>query len=77
MKRVRDIENIAKKKLFRARWIRGGVGGIALAVPSSEQPFAGPIPDPGIPELERVGPLGSFRQAAGNARDMTSAWVPM
>ena len=55
-RRVRDIENIAKKK-----WVRGEVGYTGLITPSSAQPSAGPIPGLRISELERVGSLGLFR----------------
>ena len=68
IKRVRDIENIAKTK-----WIRDGVGGVALIVASSAHPSTGP--DLKIAGLERVGSLGLFRWSIGRVGDMTSPWV--
>ena len=69
IRRVRDIENIAKTK-----WIRDGAGGIALIVASSAHPSTGP--DLKIAGLERVGSLGLFRWSIGRVGDMTSPWVP-
>jgi len=65
IKRIRDIENIAK-----AKWMREGAGGIALIVSSSVHPSTGP--DLKIAGLERVGSLGLFRWLIGRVGDMSS-----
>jgi len=62
MKRVRDIENIARKKFPRTNWMRGGVEGIVLITLSSVWLSKDSVSGLGIPELERERTLGAFRQ---------------
>lgn len=76
MKRVRDIENIARKKFSRTKWMRGGVEGVVLITSSLVWLSKDSISGLGIPELERERTLGVFRQTFRSTGGMISlAWA--
>ena len=76
VKRVREIENIAKKKLPRTKRMRdGAVEGITLIWSSSAQLSADPMQEFKILGLERVEPLGIFGWIVRSAGDMTLPWA--
>lgn len=72
MEMIREIKNVAKKKLPRTKWMRGGVGGLALISSLSAQPSADPLPKLGIPGPKSV---GSLEWLVGSAGDTTPSWV--
>lgn len=75
IKRIREIENITKKKFSRTKWINDRVRGIALITSSSTQLSADPTPKSRILGLERVELLDLFGWVVGDVGDVTSPSV--